>query len=198
MVRRALPNVLEGTILPVAVFYSALWALGVWGAVAAGLAWSWGAVAFRLLTHRPVPGLLMIGAAAMTARTLISVASGSVFIYFLQPTIGTVALAVAFLLSVPAGRPLASKLAADFLPMPDWFVGHPAISRFFVRVTLLWGGVQLATAGIALWLLVSQPVTVYLAAKTVATVVVMGAAIAGSVAWFRSVLRHSGLSLASP
>ena len=195
MARTALPHVVEGVALPLALFYGTMWLIGIWGAVAASLTWSWGVVVGRLARGRRVPGLLLVGALGLTARSLISFLTDSVFLYFLQPTMGTVLLAGAFLASVPAGRPLAAKLATDFLPMPEWFSSHPAIRRFFLRVTLLWGGVQLANAGIALWLLLSQPVAVYLAAKTGATLVVMGLGIAGSTLWFRRLVARHGLAV---
>ncbi len=194
MARTALPHVVEGVLLPLALFYAAMGSIGIWGAVSASLAWSWGAVALRLIRRRPVPGLLLIGALGLTARSIVSFLADSVFLYFLQPTVGTVLLAGAFLASVPAGKPLAARLATDFLPMPDWFSSHPAIRRFFLRITLLWGGIQLANAGIALWLLVSQPIAVYLAAKTAATFVIMGVAIAGSTIGFRRLVARHGLA----
>jgi hypothetical protein len=193
LTRHALPNVLEGMLLPVGVFYLFMWLAGMWGGIVASLAWSWLAIAYRLVTGRRVPGLLVVGALGITARTLVAVATESVFVYFLQPTLGTVVMAAAFLLSVPAGRPLAARLAGDFLPMPDWFTGHPAIRRFFLRVTVLWAGIQLASAGVALWLLVTQPVGVYLAAKTLTTGVVWVAGIAASTVWFLRLLNRHDL-----
>jgi len=194
MARTALPHVVEGVVLPVGLFYLVMWTVGIWGAVAASLGWSWGAVIVRLARGRRVPGLLLLGAVGLTARSLVSFLTDSVFLYFLQPTVGTVLFATAFLASVPAGRPLAARLAIDFLPMPEWFSSHPAIRRFFLRITLLWGGVQLANAGIALWLLLSQPVAVYVVAKTGASLVVMGAAVAGSTWWFRRLVARHGLA----
>lgn len=189
-----MPHVVEGTLLPLGLFYLAMWLIGIWAAITVSLAWSWGAIAVRLATGRRVPGLLLVAALALTARSLLAYFVDSVFLYFLQPTIGTVVLAAAFLISVPAGRPLAARLAGDFLPMPEWFSSHPAIRRFFLRITVLWGGIQLANAGIALWLLVNQPVPVYLVAKTAATTVIMGVAIVGCSMSFRRLVDRHGLS----
>lgn len=194
MARNAVPHLIEGTVLPLGLFYLGMWLIGIWGAVAISLAWSWGAIAARLATGRRIPGLLVIGALALTVRSLMSYLADSVFFYFLQPTLGTVVLAAAFLISVPAGRPLAARLANDFLPMPDWFSSHPAIRSFFLRVTVLWGGIQLANAGIGLWLLISQSIPVYLVTKTAATTVIMGLAVVGSVLWFRRLTKRHGLS----
>ncbi|HSR45512.1 MAG TPA: VC0807 family protein [Acidimicrobiia bacterium] len=199
LARHAVRPVLEGVIIPLALFYAFLWQSGVWGAITVALIWSWGAVAYRLAKRQRVPGILMLGALGMTVRTVLAVSTQSVFFYFLQPTLGTVVVAGAFLLSVPAGRPLAARLAEDFLPMPDAFREHPAVRRYFLRITLLWALVQLANAALAFWLLISQPVPVFLAAKTAGSLVLTGAAIAVStVVFFRSMRRHGLLSISQP
>lgn len=193
LARHAAPNVLQGAVVPVAIFYFFMWVAGMWGGIAANLAWSWLVIGYRLATRRRVPGLLVVGALAMTARSGVALATNSVFVYFLQPTLGTVVMAAAFLLSVPAGRPLAARLAGDFLPMSDPFAGHPVVRRFFLRITVLWAGIQLANAGVAFWLLINQPVGIYLAAKTVSTGVVLLVGIAASTMWFIRILNRHNL-----
>jgi hypothetical protein len=193
MARHALPHVVEATLIPVALFYLSMWLLGVWGALAAALVWSYGAILRRVLTGRQIPGVLVLGALALTARTLIAVASGSVFIYFLQPTLGTVIVAGAFLLSLPTGRPLAERLARDFCPLPNALVAHPRVREFFFRITLLWAFVHLGNAALTLWLLVSQPLSTYLVAKTAVSLGFTGGAIAVSAIWFTHSMRAHGL-----
>ncbi len=192
LVRHALPTVVESTLIPVALFYGFLWLVGTRGAVVAGLLWSYAALLWRALRRRRIPGLLLLGSLALTARTVSALATGSLFVYFLQPTLGTFAAAAAFLLSVPAGRPLAERLAADFVPLPPGFVAQPFVRRLFVRITLLWAFVLLANAAIATWLLVSQPLRGFLVTKTSVSGVLMAAAVAVSTLWFRrSVRRHA-------
>lgn len=193
LARHALPNILEASVAPLVVFYLALWAFGVWGALAAALAWSYGAIAFRLTTRRRVPGMLIIGAAGLTARTAIALASKSVFIYFLQPSLGTVVVAGAFLLSVPAGRPLAQKLAADFCPLPEHFAAQPRVKVFFDRISLLWGLTFIANAATTIYLLLSQSIGVYMLAKTLTGFALSGTAIAISVWWFTHSMRREGI-----
>lgn len=193
LTRHALPHILEATLVPLAVFYVAMWALGVWGALAAALAWSYGAVLRRAITGRRIPGILAIGSLLLTVRTVVAIASGSVFIYFLQPTLGTVVVAGAFLLSVPAGRPLAERLAADFLPIAPDALARPHMRRIFVRITLLWALVHLANAAVTVWLLVSQPVATYVVAKTFVSLAATGTAIAVSALWFRRSMRGHGV-----
>jgi hypothetical protein len=193
LTRHALPHIVEATLVPLAVFYVAMWALGMWGALVAALAWSYGALLRRAMTGRRIPGILAIGSMLLTARTLVAIASGSVFIYFLQPTLGTVALAGAFLLSVPAGRPLAGRLAADFLPLDPDTMARPYMRRFFVRVSLLWAFVQLGNAAVTVWLLVSQPVATFVVAKTFVSMAATGTAIALSALWFWRSMRGVGV-----
>jgi hypothetical protein len=193
LTRHALPHILEASLVPLAVFYAAMWALGVWGALLAALAWSYGALLRRVITGRSIPGILAIGSMLLTARTVVAIASGSVFFYFLQPTLGTVAMAGAFLLSVPAGRPLAGRLAADFLPIAPDTLARPHMRRIFVRISLLWAFVHLANAGVTVWLLMTQPVATYVVAKTFVSLAATGTAIAVSALWFWRSMRGHGV-----
>lgn len=137
LARQVLPSVIEGSIIPVALFLVMLRALGLWGAIIVGLGWSYTAIVRRLVTHRRVPGIMIIGAATLTARTILALATGSSFVYFLQPTLGTALVAVAFLLSVPLGRPLAQRIASDFCPIPPEVLAHDHVRRLFLRISLL-------------------------------------------------------------
>jgi hypothetical protein len=193
--RRSLPNLIEATIVPVGIFYVALRFAGMVGAIVLGLAWCYGAIARRALRHERISGILLIGAALMTARTIVSLATGSMFIYFLQPTLGTVVVAGAFLVSVPLRRPLAAHLADDFCPLPSDFAGHPHVARFFRNISLLWAGVYLSNAGLTMWLLLSQPVERFVWMKPLVSWGLTGTAIAVSVAYFVRSMRRHGFEL---
>jgi hypothetical protein len=193
LARHALPNVLEGTVIPVAVFVVSLRFLGVWGALLAGLCWGYGAIAMRLVTRRRVPGLLLLGVATLTARTVIAFATGSVFVYFLQPTLGTALVAAAFLISVPAGRPLAERLARDFCPLPPGLLANGHVRRFFLRVSLLWAFTGITNVAVTMWLLLSQSIGTYVIARSATSIVLTGTAIAVSTIWFIRSMRRHGL-----
>jgi hypothetical protein len=188
MARHAAPNVVEGTVVPVAVFLAGLHLIGVWGAIGLGLVWVYGAIGFRLLRRQRIPGLLVLGAATLTARTVVAVASGSVFLYLLQPSLGTALVAVVFLLSVPAGRPLAERLARDFVPIPAEVLADDPVRRFFARISLLWGFTQLTNAALSIWLLVTQSISVFVLARTAASLLLTASAILVSTVWFRRVM----------
>lgn len=193
--RHAGRHLLEATFVPLVIFYSALWSVGIWWGLAAALAWSYSAIVVRLATGRRVPGLLLLGALGITARTIIALSTGSVFVYFLQPTIGTVGVAGLFLLSLSTRRPMAERLAADFCPLSSDFYLHPPVRRFFVHITLLWAFVQLSNAAITMTLLVSQPVQTFLWTRSVTSVVLTGGAIALSTWWFKRSMRRHGFQV---
>lgn len=193
LARHAVPRVVEGTVLPVLIFLVTLRLLGVAGAVAAGLLWSYTAIGRRLVVGKRVPGILVIGAATLTARSVLALATKSMFVYFLQPTLGTVLVSLAFLLSVPLGQPLAERLAHDFFPLPEAMTSNRHVRIFFRRITLLWAATQLANAAITIWLLLSQSTGTFVATKPFVSLGLTGGAIAVSVLWFRRSMARAGV-----
>ena len=135
--RHVIPRVIESTIIPLGLFLLGLHLIGVWGAMFAGLGYVYSAIAVRLVLGRRVPGILLIGALTLSVRTVIAMASHSTVVYFLQPSLGTIVVAAAFLLSVPIGRPLAGRLAADFCPLSREVHGNRHVRDFFRRISLL-------------------------------------------------------------
>jgi len=140
-----------------------------------------------------VPGLVVLTAVGLAARTIAAVATGSMVVYFLQPTVSTALVGAAFLVSVGMGRPLAEKLAHDFCPFDEATARHPHLRQFFVRLSLLWFVTSMLNAAITLWLLLTQPVTTFVVVKsflgpsfTVITVLL-------AIGWFRFTSRNSGL-----
>jgi hypothetical protein len=185
LARHAAPHLLEATIIPLALFYAALGLFGIWGALVCALAWSYGAVARRAIRGHRVPGILVLGTVGLTVRTALALASGSTFVYFVQPTLGTVAVAMTFLLSARGQRPLTDRLAADFYPIPADLLDSLRQRRFFHRISILWGIVHLLNAAITMTLLLTQPIPVYLAAKTFVSLALTGSAVGLSVWMFR-------------
>lgn len=192
LARHALPHVVEATLIPLTLFYVALWAVGVWAALITGLVWSYSCILRRVLRGNRIPGILVLGAVGLTARFVVAVATGSIFVFYLQPTLGTLLVAGAFLVSLPAGRPLAQKLASDFCPLPAGLLERAPVRRFFQRITLLWAFVHVVNAGATLFLLLTQPVGVYVVAKVAVGWTVTGTGIVVSTLWFRRMMSSSG------
>src|SRR5262249_20421671 len=76
--RHAGVRVIEGVVIPLALFLIGLRVFGAWGAMTVGLAWSYGLIAARLLMRRSVPGILFLGAITLTARTIIALSAHSI------------------------------------------------------------------------------------------------------------------------
>lgn len=181
--------------MPLALFVGFLRLVGTTGAVVAALTWTLGSIAWRLGTGRKVPGLVLLSAVGLTAKTVVVIASGSLFVYFLQPLTGTVLVGAAFLVSVPLGKPLAERLVHDFCPFDPDTASHPHVRRFFARLSVFWAITSMVNAAVTLWLLLTQSVTTFVVVKAVlgpaSSIVAVGAALV----WLRTTSRRNGLSL---
>src|SRR5690242_10571322 len=89
--RRALPSLIEATIIPSILFYVFLVFIGPASAMLAALVWSYGSVLRRLVGRQRIPGVLQLAVAGLTVRTIVGLASGT-FMYFLQPVATTLVL----------------------------------------------------------------------------------------------------------
>lgn len=196
LARHALPHVIEGTVLPVVVFYIALFLSDVWGALVAALLWSYLGLARKAVSKKRVSGLLLVTALTLTIRFGISALSGSVVVYFLQPAVVKVAVAAGFLISLRTSQPMLQRLAGDFVPMDGGFAERPCIRRFFTQITVLWALLLVAHAALGVWLLFTLSVESYVLVKTILNGVVKGGAILASIWWFRRVLRSRGIAIA--
>lgn len=192
VVRHALPNLVEGKLVPVALFVGFLELLGNVPALLIALAWSLGSLSLRRLTGRTVSGLIVLSAVALAARTIAAIATGSMLVYFLQPTITTVFVGVAFLASVRMGTPLAQKLAFDLLPFDDDTKDHPLVRQFFVRLSVFWAFTSLVNAAITLWLLLSASTTTFVVVKSVLGPATAVVTIGTMLVWLRLAVRRTG------
>lgn len=193
--RHALPSVLESTIVPGVLFYIVLVLAGFKGALIAALAWSYLAAGRRAVRRERLPALLVLGIVLLTARTAIAFATGSAFLYFVQPMAGTAVVAVLFAVSAVAGRPLVERLAHDFCPLDPELMARPFVRRFFLRLSVLWSIVLLTNAGFVLWLLLETSVRAFVLEKTVVSWTLTAGGIALSTLWFRRIMRGQGIAV---
>ncbi len=194
VVRRCGPHLIEATVVPAVLFYACLVAIGLSAAYVAALGWSYAALARRLFRHQPVPPILVLGVIGITVRTLVAVISQSSFVYFFQPVLGTVAMGCVFLISVCVGRPLIGRLAGEFWPISAEMAECPAILRLFRRLTLLWAGVNLASAALTMVLLLSLPLGAFIAVKQVSGFAVTAAAVFVTVSHSLRTARREGFA----
>jgi len=186
-------SVLLANVIPAALFYLCFRAGNVWLALVAALTWCYGAIAWRKATRRPPSGLMWLTVVALTAKTALAFATGSTFLYFLQPALTDCVIAVVFLVSLATARPVVARLAADFYPMSRDVAERPRVQRLFWRLTFLWAVICLAKAVSTIWLLQELSVASFLTVKTVVSpsVAVGGAALTFWLAL--RVARHEGL-----
>ena len=186
-------SLLMANIVPGVVFYVCLVSIGVWAALVAALAWCYGAMAWRMLTRRRTSMLLLLTLVGLSLRTAIAFASGSTFLYFLQPVLNNTVVALLFLLSLATARPVVARVAADFYPMTDEIAKRPRVERLFWRLTLMWAVVALCKATVTFWLLQSQSVTNFVLLKDTFFLTTTVLAVAVTVAASIRVARSEGL-----
>lgn len=194
--RRAVPQVVDGALVPVGLFLSVNQLAGVGIAMAAGLGWSGIAIVRRVARNRRVPAIVILGTIMLAVRSTLAVSTGSTFLYFLQPTVGGAVVALVFLLSVPAGRPFARRFAGDFVTLPRHLMRDPRLHQFFVRNSMMWGLVGLLNAAIAYWLLVTVATATFVITQTALSIVVTVLAVGVSILWFRrSMARYQPITV---
>lgn len=195
ILRNAAVNLVESTLVPLGLFYLLFSQAGLRPGLLAALVWSYGSVARRLVARQRVPGILLLATALFTVRTVLGLATGSAFVYFLQPTLGTFLVAGLFLLSLRSGQPLAERLAHDFCPLPADLLVNARVKRFFLNISVLWAAVYIVNGATTLTLLLTSSLGTFLVLRTAASTALTVCAIACSYLWFRSSLRHEGVVL---
>jgi hypothetical protein len=193
VVKRGGPRLLEASFIPSALFYTALTFGSIGAAYLVAIVWTYGCLGRRLWQGAQVTGVLVLASVGITIRTALAVGSGSTFVYFAQPVIGTVITAGVFLVSIALGRPLIGKLATDFWPITHEQSDLPRVRRLMVGLTVLWAGVNLATASVTFVLLLSLDLTTFLAAKQVTGLAITISAIAITIVWSHRTASAEGI-----
>ncbi len=193
--RHALPNVLEGKIIPLVVFLGLLKAVGTRSALVGALAWSIAALVRRHRKQRQTSGILVLTTVGLAARTVAALLTGSLVVYFIQPTVATGLIAAAFLGSVLVGRPLVERLFVDLCPLDAATRDHPQLRRFYNQASLWWAFTSTVNFAVTVWLLLNHSPTTFLVVKSflgpLTTVVTLSVAYW----WLRSSLARSGTAV---
>lgn len=183
--RRACPQALEASVIPAAILVLGLHLAGDMVAIGAAFAWMAGVTAVHTVRGRPVTGLAILSVTRLLVRSLVALATGSIFVYLVQGSIGGLCLASAFLASVLVDRPLARRFADDFCALPARVLDHPLVHGVLRRISLVWGLVGLVHALVGMWLLANLSTEEFVVVSTLASGVVPLALVAVSTAWFR-------------
>lgn len=195
LVRHAGQHILEATLAPLLLFYLLLRVVGFSSGLYAALGWSLAAILTRLVTRRPVPAVLLLMTGLLTIRTVVGLATGSAFLYFLQPSVQNFLIAAVLLASLPLERPFIAKLAGDFCAFPAALTDHPRVLQFFRRVSVLWAAVFTVNGVTTLWTLARATIGDFLVVSTAGSYTLVVVAAVASLAWFRRCMRGENIRL---
>jgi hypothetical protein len=193
--RHAVPVVLEAIVAPLGLFYLVLMLWGFRGALIAALGWSFLALGRRLHRGERISMLLLLGTLLLTLRTAVSFITGSSFLYFAQPTAGTIVIAFVLFGSALLGRPFTQRFAGDFCPIDPELLARPLVHRFFVRISVLWATVLLLNAGFVLWLLLTSSLHAFVLERAAVTYSMTALAIYLSIRQFVVMMRGDGITV---
>jgi hypothetical protein len=193
ILRRCWPHVVEATVIPAVLFYCCLVFAGLGWAYLSAIGWSYLALARRVVLRKPIPPILVLGLIGITAKTVVAAASGSAFIYFFQPILANIAMAVAFLISVAIGRPLIGRLAHEFWEVTPDMAARPAVRHLFKRLTLFWAAVNMFIATLTLMMLLWLPLAAFVALKQVSALGLRFGAVFVTISVSLSTARREGL-----
>ena len=104
------PTLLVTILLPLTNLFVAL---------GAALGWCYLAVLIRWLRGHRMPGTMMLCVSMLSGKACFALATGSAFVWLLQPALGSGLMALLFLGSALLGRPVTMRLARDFVHLPS-------------------------------------------------------------------------------
>ncbi|MGH3833829.1 MAG: VC0807 family protein [Pseudonocardiaceae bacterium] len=188
-------HLFEVVLAPLGLFYLLLTVTNLTGGLFGALGWALAALARRVLTRSPIPTVLWLSTGLLVVRTLIGYATGSVFLYFLQPTLQNFLIAFVLLATVGLRQPLIARLADDFCAFPLALTSNLVVQRFFRRVSLLWAMVFLTNGVATLWVLARATLGNFLMVTTAGSFTLVASAAVVSLLWFRRELRGAGIRL---
>lgn len=179
IVRHAATRLFLVTLLPMATFY---WTLSMFGLRAAAVVTAslyYAALLSRVVRKKPVLAAGLLAAGLLSLRTVVVFCTGSAFLYFVQPVIGTLAVATLFAATAIAGRPVLDRLAHDFCAFPAELSAHLRQGRFFNRLSVVWATTYAINAVGTVWLLTNASLNGFILFKSVLgpTITVAAAAV---------------------
>lgn len=180
-------------LVPAVLLWSMLRLFDVTTAIVVALSWMVAIMGWRYATRRPVSGVLLLSLGILTVKTGFTLVTGNTFVYFVQPVFADVLVAAVFLLSLWTARPVIARLAPEFYPMSAAVAALPEICVLLRRLTLMWGLVILAKAGITLWLLLVLSTADFVLIKGGAIITLTATAATVTIVWSCAVAREQGL-----
>lgn len=188
-------HLLETAVAPLLLFYLLFTLTGLTGGLLAALGWAVAALIWRLVRGVRIPMVLLLTTGLLVVRSAIGYATGSSFLYLIEPSLQNFLIAGVFLASLPFERSFIAKLADDFCGFPPTVTGNARVRRFFRRVSVLWAVVFTLNGIGTLWALAGSTLGGFLLISTAGSWAVVALAAVGSFFWFRRELRGEGIRL---
>jgi len=193
LLRTAGVNLAESFGLPTGAYVLAATLAGRDAGLWAMLAVIWLTAVARKAVTRSVPGLVMISLIVLTIQTVAAIATGNLLIFLVHFPVANLGLCLLFAWTARGHNPIAARLADEVIGLRCPAAHQPRLNRFFRHVTVLWAGVFLLLAVSLGVLLAAIPVITYVPVWAATTVALIGAGIAVSGLWLRSVLHRLGI-----
>ncbi len=170
--RAGAPGFLREGFLPLGAFYAAFQVGDLTTAIVVSAAVSLLIYLYERRAGRE--GLLVrLSLLFVVVQSVVGLAANSTTVYLAQPVLAAAAWGLAFLLSVPLGRPLAGSLACAWYPFPRSFRETAAFKRVFGIESLVWAGYFLARSALRLVILLRGSLESFLAVTFVTGTPVM-------------------------
>ena len=195
ILRQVVTRVVLVSLLPMAVFYTTLTMFGLRPAALVTAALYYAGLLARVVRRQPVLAAALFTAGLLSLRTITVFCTGSAFLYFLQPVLGTVAVATTFAASALAGRPVLDRLAHDFCPISSELAGELRQARFFDWLSVVWATTYGVNAVGTVWLLTNASLNGFLVIKAVLGPVITILAGLSSYLLFRLTMRRQQVRL---
>jgi hypothetical protein len=164
LLRGALPAVLVATLIPLAMFYTALAAGDVKWAIAVSVCYAYTVAAYQYLRRRRVSGMLLVTVFMATIRGVGAAVSGHPTFYFAIPVAETAGFGLMFLATMFSSEPLVVRLARDLVPHAA--DGIAARRSLIKALSIVWTVTYLGSGATTLTLLATLPLPVYVGAHT--------------------------------
>jgi hypothetical protein len=183
LAKGALPAVLVATLIPLALFYTALLAGSVTWGIGVSVAYAYCVAAYQYARRGRISGMLMITVFTGTIRAAAAIASGHAIVFFALPVLETAGFGLMFVATMFTSEPLVVRLARDLVPHA---ADDIASRRALIKVlSIIWTVTYLGSGATTLALLATLPLPVYLGAHTLTGWLWTGSGIALSIAMCR-------------
>jgi hypothetical protein len=148
-------------MVPIAVFYG-LWKLsGLTTGIIAATALSAAVLAWQKRRGEEGP-LARLTLVFLAVQALVGLASHSATVYLAQSIVMSAGWGVAYIVSVPIGRPLIALFAQAWYPFPPAFRASAPYRREFAMQSLVWGVFCLARACLRLTALLGSGIGAFI------------------------------------